>query len=67
MSVHQARLQIAAARERAAKLDALQQLDEQRTEKEAALEVGLPRCRDGCTSHLPTASCTRQHYAHYGR
>ena len=39
MSVHQARLQIAAARERSAKLDTLQQLEEQRTEKEAALEV----------------------------
>ena len=53
MSVHQARLQIAAARERAAKLDALQQMEDQRTEKEAALEVRLcmrhhvsedPRC-----------------------
>jgi len=39
MSVHQARLQIAAARERSAKLDLVQQLEEQRTEKEAALEV----------------------------
>ena len=39
MSVHQARLQIAAARERSAKLELVQQLEEQRTEKEAALEV----------------------------
>ncbi len=51
MSVHQARLQIAAARERAAKLDALQQLDEQRTEKEAALEVW--------SAAMPPSGCAR--------
>ena len=52
MSVHQARLQIAAARERSAKLDLVQQLEEQRTEKEAALEVRcpVPCFRDHCWS-----------------
>ena len=54
MSVHQARLQIAAARERSAKLDLVQQLEEQRTEKEAALEV----CSDDGQSFTPRNGLT---------
>ena len=59
MSVHQARLQIAAARERAAKMEALQQLEEQRTEKEAALEV-----RVGAMQRLAARPLCQRRLAH---